>query len=246
MANILMIVTSAGRMPNGKSTGLWLEEFAVPHDTLRDAGHTLTVASPKGGDTPIDAKSAGDAEKHPEWEAAAKRLQQTHPLEGLHADDYEAVFIPGGHGTMFDFPDTPVLGTLLADFHAQGKPIASVCHGPAAFVGVTRSDGKPLVEGYTLTAFSDTEEKLTGLADVVPFLLSTRLGELGADVENGMPMLSHVRQDRQLITGQNPNSSKAAADLLVKALEQGVGMQRPSAPRAQLGTHGSDQRGQPR
>ena len=122
----------------------------------------------------------------------------------------------------------------------------SVCHGPAAFVGVTRSDGKPLVEGYTLTAFSDTEEKLTGLADVVPFLLCTRLAELGADVENGMPMLSHVRQDRQLITGQNPNSSKAAAELLVKALEEGVGMQRPSAPRAQLGTQGSDQRGQPR
>ena len=235
MANILMIVTSAGRMPNGKSTGLWLEEFAVPHDTLRDAGHTLTVASPKGGDTPIDAKSAGDAEKHPEWEAAAKRLQQTHPLEGLHADDYDAVFIPGGHGTMFDFPDNPVLGTLLADFHAQGKPIASVCHGPAAFVGVTRSDGRPLVEGYTLTAFSDTEEKLSGLADAVPFLLSTRLGELGAEVENGLPMISHVRQDRQLITGQNPNSSKHAAELLVKALEEGTGLRRPAAPSAQLG-----------
>jgi len=133
MANILMIVTSAGRMPNGKPTGLWLEEFAVPYETLRDAGHAVIAASPKGGDTPIDPKSAGDAEKHPEWEEAAKRLQQTQPLEGLRADDYGAVFIPGGHGTMFDFPDNPVLGALLADFHAQGKPIASVCHGPAAF-----------------------------------------------------------------------------------------------------------------
>lgn len=244
MANILMIVTSAGRMPNGKSTGLWLEEFAVPHDTLRDAGHALTVASPKGGDTPIDPHSAGDAEKHPEWEEAAKRLQQARPLQGLQADDYDAVFIPGGHGTMFDFPDNPVLGALLADFHAQDKPIASVCHGPAAFVGVTRRDGKPLVEGYTLTAFSDTEEQLTGLADVVPFLLSKRLGELGAEVENGMPMLSHVRQDRQLITGQNPNSSKDAAELLLKALEQGAGMPRPAVPDVQLGTQRSDQRGQ--
>jgi putative intracellular protease/amidase len=235
MANILMIVTSAGRMPNGSGTGLWLEEFAVPHDVLRDAGHALTVASPKGGDTPIDPHSAGEAERHPEWEEAGKRLQQAHPLEGRHADDFDAVFIPGGHGTMFDFPDNPVLGAVLADFLAQGKPIASVCHGPAAFVGVSRGDGKPLVEGYTLTAFSDEEEQLAGGADVVPFLLSTRLRELGAQVENGPPMASHVRQDRQLITGQNPKSSQAAAELLVKALEQGTVARRPSAPSASLG-----------
>jgi putative intracellular protease/amidase len=199
----------------------------------------VQVASPKGGDTPIDAHSAGEAEQHPEWEEAAKLLQQTHPLEGQRADDYDAVFIPGGHGTMFDFPDNPVLGTLLADFHAQGKPIASVCHGPAAFVGVTRSDGKPLVDGYALTAFSDEEERQTGLADEVPFLLSTRLAELGADVENGPPQRSHVRQDRQLITGQNPASSQAAAELLLKALEQGVGRPRPSAPGASLGMRGA-------
>jgi putative intracellular protease/amidase len=235
MASILMIVTSAGTMPNGKPTGLWLEEFAIPYNTLRDAGHALTVASPMGGDTPIDPRSSGDAQKHPEWQDAALHLQQAHPLEGLHAEDYAAVFIPGGHGTMFDFPDNPQLGALLADFHAQGKPIASVCHGPAAFVGVTRTDGKPLVEGYTLTAFSNTEEKLSGLDDVVPFLLSTRLHELGAHVENGVPMLSHVRQDRQLITGQNPKSSQHAAELLLKALEQGAGMRPPSAPMAGMG-----------
>ena len=235
MANILMIVTSAGRMPDNHPTGLWLEEFAVPYDTLRDAGHAIEVASPKGGDTPIDPHSAGEAQRHPQWEDAAKRLQQTHPLQGLRADDYAAVFIPGGHGTMFDFPGNPLLGTLLADFHAQGKPIASVCHGPAAFVGVTRGDGKPLVEGYTLTAFSDEEERQVGLADAVPFLLASRLRELGAEVENGPPMVSHVRQDRQLITGQNPQSSQAAAELLLQALEQGVGAQRPTAPSASLG-----------
>ena len=233
-----MIVTSAGQMPNGHATGLWLEEFAVPYATLREAGHEVLVASPKGGDTPIDAHSAGEAGQHPEWEEAAKRLQQAHPLEGLLADDFDAVFIPGGHGTMFDFPNNPVLGALLADFHAQGKPIASVCHGPAAFVGVTRSDGRPLVEGYTLTAFSDEEERQVGLPDAVPFLLSTRLGELGAEVENGAPMLSHVRQDRQLITGQNPASSRAAAERLVQALEAGTGARRPSAPTASLGVAG--------
>lgn len=217
MAAILMIVTSAGTMPNGHPTGLWLEEFAVPYTTLRDAGHVITVASPKGGKTPIDPRS-DEAARHPQWSEAGQRLQDTLPLDGLHAADYAAVFIPGGHGTMFDFPDNPQLGALLADFHAQGKPIASVCHGPAAFVGVTRADGKPLVAGYTLTAFSDTEEKLVGLDDVVPFLLSKRLRELGGNVENSVPMLSHVKQDRQLITGQNPKSSAKAAELLVKAL----------------------------
>jgi putative intracellular protease/amidase len=239
MAAILIIVTSAGTMPNGERTGLWLEEFAVPYDTLRDAGHEITVASPKGGATPIDPRSDKDAGKHPEWNEASQRLQQTQPLAGLRAEDYAAVFIPGGHGTMFDFPDNPELGALLADFFAQGKPVASVCHGPAALVGVTREDGKPVVEGYTLTAFSDTEEKLVGLDDAVPFLLSKRLRELGAHVENGVPMLSHVRQDRQLITGQNPNSSGKAAELLVKALEQGGGRLRPGGPVASLGAQGT-------
>ena len=239
MANILMIVTSAGMMPNGDPTGLWLEEFAVPHAVLSEAGHTLTVASPQGGDTPIDPRSSGDADKHPEWQDAALRLQQARPLEGVHADDFAAVFIPGGHGTMFDFPNNPTLAALLSQFHAQGKLIAAVCHGPAAFVGVIREDGRPLVEGYTLTAFSDTEEKLAGLEEVVPFLLSARLVELGATVENGVPMLSHVRRDRQLITGQNPRSSEKAAELLVEALDEELTQRHPTGPVASLGMPGT-------
>lgn len=236
MAAILMIVTSAGTMPNGERTGLWLEEFAVPYNTLRDAGHRITVASPKGGRTPIDPRS-DEAAKHPEWRDAAQQLQQTQSLDGLKADDFAAVFIPGGHGTMFDFPDNPALGALLSDFHAQDKPIASVCHGPAAFVGAKRADGRPLVDGYTLTAFSDTEEKLVGLDDVVPFLLSKRLEELGANVENSVPMLSHVKQDRLLITGQNPKSSARAAELLVHTLDQAMQAQ-GVAPRAAARTFG--------
>jgi putative intracellular protease/amidase len=238
MANILMIVTSAGQMRDGSSTGLWLEEFAVPYAVLRDSNHTLTVASPKGGDTPIDPRSTSDVDQHPQWQDAAQHLQQTHPLEGLQADDYDAVFIAGGHGTMFDFPDNALLGGLLADLHALGRPIAAVCHGPAAFVGVRRSDGKPLVEGYHLTAFSDAEEQAVGLADAVPFLLSSRLQELGANVENGPPMRSHVLQDRQLITGQNPASSRDAATLLLGAIGQGRTF-RPSAPMGSLGVRGA-------
>lgn len=219
MSAILMIVTSADTMPNGEATGLWLEEFAVPYNVLRQAGHTLATASPKGGATPIDPRSQdGDGDDHPQWQDAAEVLRNAVPLDGLRADDYAAVFIPGGHGTMFDFPNHPLLGKLLADFHAQGKPITSVCHGPAAFVGVTRADGKPLVDGYTLTAFSDTEEKLVKLDDVVPFLLSKKLRELGGNVQNSVPMLSHVKQDRQLITGQNPKSSRKAAQVLVDKL----------------------------
>lgn len=218
MSSILMIVTSADRMPNGDRTGLWLEEFAVPYNVLREAGHSITAASPKGGATPIDPRSSSGAERHPEWSDAAQVLSATVPLDGMRSEDYAAVFIPGGHGTMFDFPGHPVLGKLLAEFLAQGKPIASVCHGPAAFVGVTRADGQPMVEGYTLTAFSDLEEKLVGLDEVVPFLLSRRLRELGAEVENSVPMLPHVKHDGQLITGQNPKSSRKAAELLVAAL----------------------------
>lgn len=218
MARILMIVTSADRMPGGEPTGLWLEEFAVPFDVLRDAGHALVTASPRGGAAPIDPRSADDRDKHPEWATAAAALQDTATLEGLRADDFDAVFIPGGHGTMFDFPDHPQLGPLLADFHAQGKPIASVCHGPAAFVGPVRRDGRPLVEGYTITAFSDLEEKLVKLDEAVPFLLSSRLASLGATVDNGVPMLANVREDRELITGQNPKSSREVAERLARRL----------------------------
>ena len=217
MAHVLMIVTSADRMPNGEPTGLWLEEFAIPYSLLRDAGHAITVASPRGGATPIDPRSA-EEETPAEWGDAAARLRETEVLDGLQADGFDAVFIPGGHGTMFDFPGNLDIGRLLAKFHDAGKSIASVCHGPAAFVGVMRTDGRPLVEGYTLTAFSDVEEKLVRLDDQVPFLLSERLRELGGKVENGLPMLSHVREDRNLITGQNPASSKKAAELLLARL----------------------------
>lgn len=218
MAAVLMIVTSADRMPNGEATGLWLEEFAVPWRALRDIGHDVTVASPQGGAAPIDPRSEDDAVQHPEWRDTAEALRSTQALAGLRADDFAAVFISGGHGTMFDFPDNAVLGALLKAFHAQRKPIAAVCHGPAVFVGVRLDDGAPLITGRLLTAFSDDEERAVGLDGVVPFLLSSRLHALGATVENGDKFKQHVRQDGTLITGQNPQSSAATARLLVEAL----------------------------
>jgi putative intracellular protease/amidase len=218
MASVLMLVTSAGRMPGGEPTGLWLEEFAVPWQVLRDSGHEVTAASPSGGAAPIDPRSGEDARQHPQWSAALRVLQDTVRLRDQRADDHAALFVCGGHGTMFDFPDNPDLARLLADFHAQGKPIAAVCHGPAAFVGATRDDGRPLVEGHTLTAFSDAEEQAVGLAGAVPFLLSQRLAALGARVENGPAFEPNVRRDDWLVTGQNPVSSARTAETLVEAL----------------------------
>lgn len=218
MPRVLMIVTSTGTLPDGGPTGLWLEEFAVPALVLGEAGAELVVASPRGGAAPVDPRSERDPDKHPGWAEAARALADTVPLDSVRADEFDAVFIAGGHGTMFDFPGHPALARLLADVHAQGKPIAAVCHGPAAFVGVVRADGRPLVDGYTITAFSDLEEKLVKLDDVVPFLLSSRLRELGATVQNGVPVLANVREDRQLITGQNPKSSREAAERLARRL----------------------------
>lgn len=217
MAAVLMIVTSAARMSNGEPTGLWLEEFAVPYNLLRNAGHEVTVASPRGGAVPIDPRSVKE-EPPADWADAVARLEDAVPLSGVRSADFVAVFVPGGHGTMFDFPGDPHVAGLLAGFHHAGKPIAAVCHGPAAFVDVVREDGLPLVDGFTLTAFSDMEEKLAGLADAVPFLLSERLRALGAKVENGLPLLSHVREDRNLLTGQNPKSSARLAELLIERL----------------------------
>lgn len=218
MPRVLMIVTSTGTLPDGGPTGLWLEEFAVPALVLGEAGAELVVASPRGGAAPVDPRSERDPDKHPGWAEAARALAETVPLDSVRADEFDAVFIAGGHGTMFDFPGHPALARLLADVHAQGKPIAAVCHGPAAFVGVVRADGRPLVDGYTITAFSDLEEKLVKLDDAVPFLLSARLRELGATVQNGVPVLANVREDRQLITGQNPKSSREAAERLARRL----------------------------
>lgn len=218
MPRVLMIVTSTAALPDGQPTGLWLEEFTVPALVLRQAGVDLVVASPRGGAAPVDPRSERDPDKHPGWAEAARALADTVALDGVRAADFDAVFIAGGHGTMFDFPGHAGLARLLADLHARGKPIAAVCHGPAAFVGVTRVDGRPLVEGYTVTAFSDLEEKLVKLDEAVPFLLSSRLRELGATVQNGVPVLANVREDRQLITGQNPKSSREAAERLVRRL----------------------------
>lgn len=217
---ILMIVTGAGQMTNGEPTGLWLEEFAVPYQIFQQAGAEITVASPKGGATPIDARSTPTAEQAKAWQAAAARLKNTEPLTKITADKFDAVFLPGGHGTMFDLPNNPQLAKLLQQFSADNKIIAAVCHGPAAFVGVNNSDGKPLVADKTITGFTDSEERAVALDHAMPFLLESKLRELGGKFIGKDDFVAHAVHDGKLVTGQNPASSEPAAKRVLELLRQ--------------------------
>jgi putative intracellular protease/amidase len=215
---ILILVTGADKMTNGHPTGLWLEEFAVPYLALVNAGYQVEVATPKGGAAPIDARSKPTPEQAIAWKDASKRLSETKPLASVSADSFAAIFIPGGHGVMFDLADDAVAAKLIQDFDTQGKPIAAVCHGPAALVKVVSKDGTPLVKGKTMAAFTDDEERAVKLDKDMPFLLESKLRELGAKIDKKENFAPHAVRDGNLITGQNPASSDATAKLLIEAL----------------------------
>lgn len=217
---ILMLVTSADKMTHGKPTGLWLEEFAVPYDTFTEAGYQVKVVSTKGGAAPIDPRSEPSADQAAAWKSAAQRLIETKPVDSVKAEDFRAMFISGGHGAMFDLAKDPAVATLIQKFDEQAKPIAAVCHGPAALVNVVRKDGIPLVNGRTLTTFTNAEERAVKLEKEMPFLLETRLRKLGATVETRDNFVAHAVRDGNLITGQNPASSEATAKLLLEALSE--------------------------
>lgn len=218
--SILMVVTSADRMTDGKPTGLWLEEFAVPYLLFKKAGFEVTVASPKGGKAPIDARSLGEGKQGKSWAEATEKLDKTLPLGQVAANDFDAIFLPGGHGTMFDLPDNAHLKELLENFAVEAKVIAAVCHGPAGFVGARKADGTPLVAGKTLTAFTDAEERAVKLDKAVPFMLETRLREEGAKFVVGKMWTAHIQVDGNLVTGQNPASSEGAADAVIRLLKK--------------------------
>ncbi len=221
MANeikILMVVTSHAYIDETHPTGLWLEEFALPYGQFLGAGFEVTVASPQGGPTPIDPRSTPDSQKASEWAEAIAVLKTTRRLEEVEARDYAAIFLPGGHGTMYDLPDNKRLGQLLSEFAEADKVIAAVCHGPAGLVGATRRDGTPIVAGKTLTAFTDEEERAAQLDTLMPFLLQSRLTALGGRFVARPNWADHVEQDGQLITGQNPQSSASVAQAVVAAL----------------------------
>lgn len=210
---ILMILTNHKKIDEERSTGLWLEEFAIPYETFKEKGYEVAVTSPNGGNVPIDPNSESE-----DWVDTEKLLQDTKKLDSIDPAEYDAVFLPGGHGTMFDFPDNPTLKRLLADYYESGKVVAAVCHGPAGLTEVELSNGTPLVSGKTLTSFTNEEEGETGLEDAMPFLLESRLREQGAHFVTEPKFADHVERDGNLVTGQNPPSSKSTALAVIAAL----------------------------
>ncbi|HKK06648.1 MAG TPA: type 1 glutamine amidotransferase domain-containing protein [Gammaproteobacteria bacterium] len=222
MANpksILMVVTSHDRIDADHSTGLWYEEFAAPFALFEQAGYRVAVASPKGGSVPIDPRSMPESPDLAADQAALAMLANTVSLDSVDAASFDAVFFPGGHGTMYDLPDNPQVAELVGRFADDDKVVASVCHGPASLVGARRADGTPLVAGRRVTAFTNAEEAAVELDGLMPFLLESRLRELGARVETSDNWDDHVVVDGKLVTGQNPQSSASAARAVVKLLQ---------------------------
>jgi putative intracellular protease/amidase len=217
---VLIIVTSADSFSNGKPTGMWLEEFAVPYEMMLKQGYQLTVVSPKGGVAPVDPRSAAKGDQLVQWADAIKASQSTVRLtDAIHASNFDAVFIPGGHGPLFDLASDRVSIELISDFARSGKPVVSLCHGPAALVGVTLADGNPLVKGKKITAFSDDEEKAADANVVVPFSVQQKLIELGGQYSKGNNFEEYAVEDGALILGQNPASSGKVAQLLIRQLD---------------------------
>lgn len=216
--HILMVVTNHDRIDSSHQTGLWFEEFAVPYQSFRKAGYAVTIASPKGGHAPLDPRSAPHPNQAEMYAESLQALQNTRPLSSVKVEDCDAIFFPGGHGTMFDMPAEAV-GRVVGQFADAGKVVGAVCHGPAALVTATRSNGVPVVKGHKVTGFTNEEERAAQLDQLMPFLLESRLRELGAEYIPAPMWSSHVVVDGKLITGQNPQSSAATAQAVIDALD---------------------------
>jgi putative intracellular protease/amidase len=224
---VLFVMTSHDQLGDtGKKTGFWVDEFAAPYYTLAEAGVKIDIVSPKGGQPPIDPQSTEpDAQT-----AATKRfyedddlqhkLSRTKKLSEVKAEDYDAVFYPGGHGPMWDLANDKESIRLIEDFTKQQKPVAAVCHGPAVLLHAKGANGEPLVKGKKVAGFTNSEEEAVQLTNIVPFLIEDRLKELGGSYSKADDWQPHVVTDGLLITGQNPASSEPAAEELLKMLKK--------------------------
>ncbi|WP_114191830.1 type 1 glutamine amidotransferase domain-containing protein [Edaphovirga cremea] len=222
---ILMVLTSHDKLgDSGKKTGFWLEEFAAPYYVFLDAGADVTLASPKGGHPPLDPKSdeadaQTDATKRFRQDYdAQKTLATTRKLINIDADRFDAVFYPGGHGPLWDLAEDENSIALIDDFYADGKPVSAVCHAPGVLRHARKPDGTPLVQGKRVTGFSNSEEDAVGLTKIVPFLVEDELKKLGGEYSKEADWKVYAIDDGHLITGQNPASSEAVAQLLLKKL----------------------------
>ena len=225
---ILVVPTSCGKLGNtNDSTGVWLEELATPYFIFRDAGAEVTLASPQGGRTPLDPKS-----ERPEGQTAAtERFRKDRQAQAcmtaalklgeISVCGFDAVFYPGGHGLLWDLVEDEDSITLIETMFSAGKPVAAVCHGPGVFRRTRLPDGAPLVRGKSVTGFSNSEEDIAGLTDLVPFLIEDELRRLGGEYSKADDWQEHTVVDGNLVTGQNPASSRAVADAVLKQLTRG-------------------------
>lgn len=223
--NILIVLTSHDRLGDtGHKTGFWLEEFAAPYYVFKDAGAQVTLVSPLGGQPPLDPKSdepdaqTAATERFRKDPQAQDALAHTGKLAEVNAADFDAVFYPGGHGPLWDLAEDPASIALIEAFERAGKPLGLVCHAPGALRHVRAADGRPLVEGRKVTGFSNSEEAAVQLTDVVPFLIEDEFQRQGGLYQKGPDWQSYVVADGRLITGQNPGSSEAVAEALLKQL----------------------------
>lgn len=223
---ILIVLTSHSELGNtGNKTGFWIEEFAAPYYALKEAGADITIASPKGGQPPIDPKSDEPSSQTPATirfkadTALQKILANTQKLSDISADDFDAVFYPGGHGPMWDLTNDAASIKLIEAFWKSKKPVASVCHAPSVLLNVKDENGDFLVKGKRVTGFTNTEEAAVKLTDIVPFLLEDELKKKGGLYSKKADWASYVVKDGLLITGQNPASSEAVAHELLELLK---------------------------
>lgn len=223
---ILIVLTSHDTLGDtGRKTGFWLEEFAAPYYAFVDAGAAVTLASPKGGQPPLDPKSDDpdaqtDATRRFRQDADGQRvLANTQRLADMQAADFDAVFYPGGHGPLWDLAEDAKSVALIETMLAAGKPVSAVCHAPGVLRHAKTADGKPLVQGRQITGFSNSEEAAVQLTDVVPFLVEDELTQLGGLYSRGPDWQPHVVCDGLLVTGQNPASSVGVAEALLERLK---------------------------
>ncbi|RAR58186.1 putative intracellular protease/amidase [Onishia taeanensis] len=222
---ILMVLTSHDRLGNtGKKTGFWLEELAAPYYACLDAGAEVTLASPLGGQPPLDPTSdAEDSQtdatrRFKQDDAANAKLASTHRLSDMKADDFDAIFYPGGHGPLWDLVDNKDSIRLIETFWAQQKPVAAVCHAPIVLLNARDESGAPLVKGREVTGFTNGEEDAVGLTEIVPQLVEDALIGCGGIYSKADDFTPYTRRDGRLITGQNPPSSEPVAKVLLEAL----------------------------
>lgn len=225
MKKVLVVLPSHDQLGNtGQKTGFWLEEFTDPYYKFIDSGYEVTIASPRGGKPPVDPKStqkenqSESTQRFEKDKSAQAKLENTLVLSQVSASDYDTLFLPGGHGPMWDLSSDENMKKIVEDFYSDKKIVSAVCHGPAGLLQATDRNGNSILKGKKITGFTNNEESAVGLTKTVPFLLENRMKELGGKFEKGQDFKPFIVSDGQLITGQNPKSALPAAEKVVEIL----------------------------